>query len=204
MDQKSGNVYVSDYEAQHVVKLTAGGSYVSTIGSVGSGEGQVKGPEALTVSSAGNLYVGDSGNHRVDEFSASGKYLGSFGKVGTGEGQFKATIGGLAADSSGNIWASDSAATNGLRSSALRVNTFAGFGKEGTGEGQFKEPLGLAVVGGTLYVADRNNNRIQEFTLEGKYLGSFGSYGEENGRLEGPWANHGRPERRPVRQRLRP
>jgi RHS repeat-associated protein len=187
VEQTKGYVYVSDYDANHIVKLSSSGSYVAMVASKGSGEGQVKDPEALAVTKAGDLYVGDSGNHRVQEFSASGKYLSSFGKEGSGEGQFSSTIGGLAVDSSGNVWVSDS--------SDDRVEEFnsqgkyvRAFGKEGSGEGQLNVPLGLTIYGGDLYVADFDNNRVQEFNLEGKYLGQFSSYGAESGQLKEPWA----------------
>jgi RHS repeat-associated protein len=187
VDQKGGNVYVSDYLGGRVEKFTSGGFFAATIGSKGSGEGQVKGPEAIAVSSAGNVYVGDTGNHRVEEFSASGKYLGSFGKAGTGEGQFSSTIGGLVVDSGGNTWVSD---TNDERVEEFNSQGkyIRGLGEEGGEEGQFYGPMGMTISGGNLYVADLDNNRIQEFNLEGKYIGQFGGYGEENGQLKEPWA----------------
>ncbi len=187
VDQKSANVYVSDYGAGRIEEFTAGGSFLASIGSKGSGEGQLKAPEALAVSSAGNLYVGDSGNHRITEFNSNGKYLGAYGKEGTGEGQFSGTIGGLATDSSGDIWVSDSS-DNRVEELNSQGKYIRAFGKEGAGEGQFNVPLGLTIAGGDLYVADFNNNRIQEFNLEGKYLGQFGGWGAENGHLKEPWA----------------
>ena len=43
------------------------------------------------------------------------------------------------------------------------------WGQIGTGPGQFRLPDGLAVdTGGTVWVADRDNNRIQKFTSKGK------------------------------------
>ena len=43
------------------------------------------------------------------------------------------------------------------------------WGNVGTGPGQFRLPDGLAVdTGGTVWVADRDNNRIQKFTWQGK------------------------------------
>jgi RHS repeat-associated protein len=186
VEQSKGYVYVSDYDANHIVKFSSSGSYVSTIGSKGAGEGQVKGPEALAVTKAG-LYVGDAGNHRVEEFSAQGKYLGAFGKEGSGEGQFSSSIGGLAVDSSGNVWVSDSS-DNRVEEFSSQGKYIRAFGSYGGGEGQLKAPLGLTIVGGNLYVADFDNNRIQEFNLEGKYVGQFGSYGAESGQLKEPWA----------------
>ena len=46
--------------------------------------------------------------------------------------------------------------------------------------------LTCSVVKGFVYVADSDNNRIQQFTAEGKWLSSFGTTGSEPGRLTFP------------------
>ena len=56
-------------------------------------------------------------------------------------------------------------------------------GSEGSGEGQFKRPRGLVVDAfDNLIVCDRENSRIQMFTLDGKFLTSFGQ------EIQAPWA----------------
>ncbi|MBF0592497.1 MAG: hypothetical protein HQL02_10465 [Nitrospirae bacterium] len=53
----------------------------------------------------------------------------------------------------------------------------------------FSYPSGIAVDGsGNVYVADSANNRIQEFTSDGKFLAKWGSYGDGNGQFYGPYA----------------
>jgi len=47
------------------------------------------------------------------------------------------------------------------------------WGSPGSGPGQFRLPHSIAVDGETIYVADRENGRIQLFDLEGKYLDEF-------------------------------
>jgi predicted membrane-bound mannosyltransferase/sugar lactone lactonase YvrE len=68
-------------------------------------------------------------------------------------------------------------------------------GEPGTSTGQFNSPHGISVApDGTLFVADTNNNRIQHFSAEGKFLGSWGSFGDRNegvapqGTFNQPWA----------------
>jgi hypothetical protein len=52
------------------------------------------------------------------------------------------------------------------------------FGKAGSGEGQLSEPYGAAVDSkGNVWVTDTANDRIEEFSAEGKYLFSFGKEG---------------------------
>jgi streptogramin lyase len=69
-------------------------------------------------------------------------------------------------------------------------NTFtykSKFGEAGTETGKFKGPFGMAIDSkGDLWVADEGNNRIEEFSSEGKYITSFGKTGSEAGQLKGP------------------
>lgn len=47
------------------------------------------------------------------------------------------------------------------------------WGSEGRGNGQFIMPSGLAVApNGRVYVADRDNQRVQYFSPSGSYLGN--------------------------------
>ena len=61
--------------------------------------------------------------------------------------------------------------------------TFVGeWGSYGRGDGQFREPLGVASdASGNIYVADRNNQRIQKFDPRGEFITSWGIFGEEDG-----------------------
>lgn len=49
------------------------------------------------------------------------------------------------------------------------------FGESGSGSGQFKEPAGVAVndESGDVYVVDKGNKRVEEFTKEGVFLAEF-------------------------------
>jgi sugar lactone lactonase YvrE len=61
------------------------------------------------------------------------------------------------------------------------------FGSHGSGPGQFAEPVGLAVdSSGNVWVADTENNRIEEFNDKGEYLSQFGTKGSGNGQLNLP------------------
>ncbi len=52
------------------------------------------------------------------------------------------------------------------------------FGAEDSGNGQFKRPYGITVdSNGNAWVADTNNDRVEEFNSKGEYVTQFGSKG---------------------------
>ena len=51
------------------------------------------------------------------------------------------------------------------------------WGKPGSGPGEFNLPHSIQIDGGTIYVADRENDRIERFNLSGQYLGQFADLG---------------------------
>ena len=58
-------------------------------------------------------------------------------------------------------------------------------GTSGTGNGEFSQPNGIAVhpFSGDIYVADRNNERVQIFSSSGIYQSQFGTSGTGNGQF---------------------
>lgn len=68
------------------------------------------------------------------------------------------------------------------------VTNLGGWGSAGTGDGQFNRPLGVATCcdGARVYVTDKLNNRIQEFTDRGTFVRSFGP--GATSAITNPWA----------------
>ena len=60
-------------------------------------------------------------------------------------------------------------------------------GSKGNGDGQFDLPIGVAIKGDILYVAERGNQRVQKLTLDGKFISKFGKHGSGEGELAHPW-----------------
>jgi RHS repeat-associated protein len=61
------------------------------------------------------------------------------------------------------------------------------FGSSGTGSGQFAHPGDVVLdAKGNLWVADSNNNRLQEFNEKGEFIKSMGSVGTGNGQFKQP------------------
>jgi YD repeat-containing protein len=61
------------------------------------------------------------------------------------------------------------------------------FGSTGTANGQFKHPAAVAVdAKGNLWVLDKENSRVEEFSESGEFITKFGSSGTANGQFKDP------------------
>ena len=142
-------------------------------------------PRGIAAAEAGTLYVADSANHRIREVSVGATAAAA--RVSTLAGSGTA---GHADDATGTnarfnrpadltlsgttLYVADQnnhriRAIN-LVSASKTVSTIAGSGTAGHADGaagtaQFDNPAGLAVSGGTLYVADYNNHRIRAIDI---------------------------------------
>jgi DNA-binding beta-propeller fold protein YncE len=72
--------YLSEFRGGRVSVLSASGDWLFYIGSRGLGDGNLLGPQNLTVDEDGYLYVVDYGNRRVVKFDPEGNYILSFGE----------------------------------------------------------------------------------------------------------------------------
>lgn len=68
----SGNIYLTDADGCDVLEYSGTGVWLQTVGTCGSGAGQLAGPEYLAVDSSGRVDVGDTGNERIVQFAPSG------------------------------------------------------------------------------------------------------------------------------------
>lgn len=80
----NGDIYVSDFAADKVLRINRFNVVTQTIGFKGIGEGALLGPKYLALDEYDCLYVVDSGNQRINKYSADGVILNSFGKSGEG------------------------------------------------------------------------------------------------------------------------
>lgn len=160
-----GTVYIADVgsakPAEHrILVLAPDGTLVKTLG-----QGELNYPNQLILDAAGNVYVTDSNNGRLAVFDTAGR-LTSLVAHGVGQGDLGLPR-GLGIDDRGRIFVVD-ATDHMIRmytkaQSPTQAPTFVGnFGDQGIKDGQFMFPNGLAVdARARVYVADRENNRIQ-------------------------------------------
>jgi DNA-binding beta-propeller fold protein YncE len=135
-----------------------------------------------------NIWVTDKGSDMVIKFNPEGRVAMVFGRKqeasddGTGplkkpkpplppeDGMFR-QVTDVAWDKSGNTYISDGYVNSRVAKVDKDGNWLKSWGEPGDGPGQFDTPHSLAVdAGGSVYVADRGNRRIQVFDGEGKFL----------------------------------
>ncbi len=179
-----GNFYVSNHINNRIIKFSPGYRYIRTIGSPGSGDGQLRQPNQLAVHGA-RLYVPDTNNHRVSIFTTDGAFVRSFGSLGSGNGQFNQPQ-GVAIDGDGNVYITDTF--------NHRIQVFSSegvylrqWGQLGSSAGQFRFPTHLDFDdAGNLYAMDSNNSRIQVFDKQGTFIRQLGTPGSGPGQLRIP------------------
>src|SRR5207248_6491697 len=80
----------------------------------------------------------------------------------------------LAVGPSGDLYVTDGYGNARVHRFAPDGRLLQSWGEPGGGPGQFRVPHGLAVdEDGTVYVADRENSRVQLFTADGVYRGAW-------------------------------
>ena len=161
----SGDVYVADAGNNRIDEFSAGGAFVRAwgwgvsdgmnkfetctstcqAGAPGGGAGQLFDPDGVATDSSGDVYVAD-GDQRIDEFSAEGTFIKAYGwGVVDGASRFETCT------------------------STCQDGVFGG------GAGQFYAPAGVATdSSGDVYVSDEGNQRIDEFSATGGFIGAWG------------------------------
>ncbi len=146
------------------------------------GKGMFTIPHSIRVDPKGNIWTVDASSSKVFKFSPEGKHLLTIDVGGqpanTKPGSFNGTA-DIAFAPGGRIYVADGYGNARILEYTQEGKRVREWGKRGTGPGEFHLPHGIAAdERGTLYVADRENGRLQRFDLEGKFLSQINGLGK--------------------------
>jgi DNA-binding beta-propeller fold protein YncE len=143
----------------------------------------------IFIGSDDSIYCTDDLGHNVRKFTRDGRLLMTLGSPGqrsdTGATSmdYRSIVRAgppfhyptnVALSPSGEIYVSDGYGNARVHKFSAKGELLFSWGEPGNGPGQFGIPHGIAVDSqGTVYVADRENSRIQIFTPDGKYLSEW-------------------------------
>lgn len=146
------------------------------------GKGLYEIPHSVRVDPQGNVWTVDAASSKVHQFTSAGKLLLEI-VVGEQPAGAKSAFRGttdIAFGPNGRLFIADGYGNARVLEYDRQGKRVREWGQRGTGPGEFNLPHGIAIdpAGRTLYVADRENGRIQRFTTEGKYLGEINGLGK--------------------------
>ena len=156
------------------------------------GAGMFNFPHGFHVDRDGNVWASDGRGangigHTVHKFSPDGRLLmtlGKPGKAGPGNDEFNAPSAVYVARN-GDIFVADGhgGETNARIVKFDKDGRFVkAWGRKGSAPGEFNEPHGIAMdSAGRIFVADRQNDRVQVFDQDGKFLAEWKQFGRPSG-----------------------
>lgn len=137
------------------------------------GRGMFGNPHGLRVDRHGDVWVTDNGDHQVMKFDPNGKLLltlGIKGKPGTDDKTFNRPA-DIAFAPNGDFYVADGYGNSRVVKFSKEGKYLLAWGKKGSAPGEFNIVHSVAVDSrGTVYVSDRENNRIQIFSPTGEFL----------------------------------
>ena len=141
--------------------------------------GEFDRPVGIVFDADHHLFVTDIENHRVQKFEINGAYILQFGTQGSGNGQLNHPLG--IAFHNGKLYVTEW--------SNHRISVFQSDGRfyHIIGRGLLYNPRYVVVsANDQLLVANKGDHCISIFTLDGSYVGKFGTQGTGRGQLNNP------------------
>ena len=179
-------VYLFNRSDHPLIVLDRDGKFLNSWG-----EGDLPDAHGMFIDADDNLYMPVKNSHVVLKYSPDGNLLMTMGDwdkpsdtgwTGDVNDPAKQAAGpfnrpsDIALDASGDLYISDGYGNSRVPKFTSDGKLLFSWGEPGkTGPGEFHVPHGVWVhTDGRVFVADRENNRIQIFDAEGKYLDEWG------------------------------
>ena len=150
------------------------------------GEGTFVRPHGITIGPDDSVYCTDDLGHTLRKFAPEGRLLMTLGTSGQPSDTGATSIDfrtirhagppfhyptNMALSPDGEIYVSDGYGNARVHKFTPDGRLILSWGEPGSGPGQFHVPHGIAVDReGTVFVADRENSRVQIFTAEGAFI----------------------------------
>jgi sugar lactone lactonase YvrE len=177
-------VLAADSTQNQILTFTPSGTLLETIGSAGSGNGQLNQARDATTDAFGNIYVADFKNERVEMFTPAGGFVGAWGThcpfkgACTTPGQFKDPY-GIERDAAGNIYVSDNYRIQEFTGAGTFINQFGQACPQGGCTGNELFQLRRVAVGAgpspNVYAADLWGYKVVEYDQSGNVVKVFGN-----------------------------
>ena len=130
-------------------------------------------PHGLTVDRNNNVWVTDVALQQIFKFSYEGQLLMKIGeaKVAGNDSLHFNRPTDVAVVADGSFYVSDGYLNSRVAKFSSKGKYLFEWGKKGNGPGEFNIPHGISLdAQGNVYVADRENNRVQIFDPNGKFI----------------------------------
>ena len=151
---------------------------IDKFGSKGTGNGEFNWPLGIAFDAKNYLYVTDHNNYRVQKFVSTGHFI-QFGTHGSGNGQMKHPLGIILHN--GKLYVTE------WGNNRISVFQLDGQFSHIIGSCHLNKPYHIAVgTNDQLLVANYGLHCISIFTLNGDYVGKFGTQGAGRGELSYP------------------
>ena len=168
------NVYVFNRGAHPVIVFDRDGKFLRSWG-----EGTFRRAHGIAVGPDDRLWLTDDLHHTIRQFTPEGKLLLTIGDPDTpstlqGGQPFNRPTHVALCPGSGDVYVSDGYGNSRVHKYDPRGRLLFSWGEPGTDPGCFNVPHNIATdSAGLVYVADRENHRVQIFDARGRYQGQF-------------------------------
>ena len=163
-----GNIYIFHRGEEPVMVFSREGKLLRSFG-----KGLFDSPHGLRIDPEGNLWAADSGSHIVVKLSPQGRVLMVLGRRGQpdlAKERFDRPT-DVAFSANGDVYIADGYGNSRVVKYSKDGDYLGEWGKKGVDKGEFNTPHGIITgKAGRVYVADRENFRIQIFDADGKFL----------------------------------
>ena len=143
------------------------------------GKGAYRIPHSVRIDASGNVWTVDAGSSMVIEYSPRGEKLLTIavGEQPVNNAAFSGAT-DIAFGRNGHLFITDGYGNARVLEYTREGRRVKQWGRLGSGPGEFNLPHAIQIDdAGVIYVADRENGRIEKFDPEGRYLGEIGNLG---------------------------